>query len=257
MEKVKDFSNEKKLKFKGIDEVYFPKNCMICGEETENRIENTNLGSFTSTKEYKKDYKIKLPVCNRCDENINLKAGKNGVILFMGFILGISLGILIFYLTYTILLSIAVFIVLVTFPYLSYRTKIKPRIKLSDFMQMKVIPNEELVLFSFKDKQYANYVYTINQDHLKEKEKTENIKEEIPKTSERKEDLPSKTGTSQIEEDFSNIKEFPNKDIYAPKVVNDVNIINPQTKLCPKCGHELKPGWKFCVSCSEPINFNK
>ena len=156
MEKMKIYANEKTIKLQGVDEVFFPKNCIVCGKETENRIIKTHSGSFTRIKEYKKDYTFKLPVCKECNANFNLKAGKSGVILFMGIISGISLAFLIYYLTYTLLLSIAVFTVLVIFPFLSYRAKIKPRVKLSDYMQMKVIPNEELVQFSFRDRQYTN-----------------------------------------------------------------------------------------------------
>lgn len=132
---MKNIVNENIVEFQNIEEFYFPKNCIVCGVETENRIERTQLGSFTNIKEYKKDYRFKLPVCKDCNANINLKAGKSVIIILLGVLLGICLGILLYYLTYTILLSIAVFIVLVIFPYLSYRAKIRPRIKLSEFMQ--------------------------------------------------------------------------------------------------------------------------
>lgn len=253
MEKMKIYANEKTIKLQGVDEVFFPKNCIVCGKETENRIIKTHSGSFTRIKEYKKDYTFKLPVCKECNANFNLKAGKSGVILFMGIISGISLAFLIYYLTYTLLLSIAVFTVLVIFPFLSYRAKIKPRVKLSDYMQMKVIPNEELVQFSFKDRQYTNYVYKVNQESLKEKESEENgnLKEEKPEDFRGKEELISKTEpSSDIEQNTT----VPIKDEIDSKVVEDVNMVIPQVKRCPKCHKELKPEWKFCVFCSEPIN---
>lgn len=254
MEKMKIYADEKTIKLQGVDEVYFPKNCIVCGKETENRIIKSHSGSFTRTKEYKKDYTFKLPICKECNANFNLKAGKSGVILFMGIISGISLAFLIYYLTYTLLLSIAVFIVLVIFPFLSYRAKIRPRVKLSDYIQMKVIPNEELVQFSFKDKQYTNYVYKVNQDHLKEQEKedTRSLKEEKnPEVSRGKEELMSKT---ELSSDIEQKSTVPIKDLFDSKDVKDVNMVIPQVKRCPKCNKELKPEWKFCVFCSEPIN---
>ncbi|MFX1281978.1 MAG: hypothetical protein ACFFA3_21695, partial [Promethearchaeota archaeon] len=131
--------------------------------------------------------------------------------------------------------------------------KIRPRVKLSDYMQMKVIPNEELVQFTFKDRQYTNYVYKVNQDRLKEKEKEDsrNLKEEKPEVSRGKEELTSKTEPSS---DIEQNSTLPIKDVIDSKVVEDVNMVIPQVKRCPKCHKELKPEWKFCVFCSEPIN---
>ncbi|NHK33059.1 MAG: hypothetical protein FK730_17050 [Asgard group archaeon] len=249
---MKNALNDNIVKFHNIEEFYFPRNCMICGDKTENYIEKTEYGSFTGTRDYKKDYKFKLPVCSSCNANINLKAGKSRILLLMGFLFGISFGILLYYLTYTILLSITVFIILVIFPYLSYRAKIRPRIKLNDFMQMKVIPNEDLVQFNFKNKHYANYVNKINQENIKEKEKekSERIEKEILNPPERKEELTSTTEPNLDGESFPNSTIFPNKEVIEPKSVDN---INPVAKKCPKCGNNIEPGWKFCVSCSEVI----
>ena len=118
---------------------------------------------------------------------------------------------------------------------------------------MKVIPNEELVQCSFKDRQYTNYVYKVNQESLKEKESEENgnLKEEKPEDIRGKEELISKTEpSSDIEQNTT----VPIKDEIDSKVVEDVNMVIPQVKRCPKCHKELKPEWKFCVFCSEPIN---
>jgi len=176
---MKNVSIENTVKFQGINEFYFPKNCIICSEETENRIEKSEYGSYTSTKDYKKDYKFKLPICDVCNSNINLKAGKSGIILLLSVILGISLGIIVYYLTYSIILSVAVFIVLFIFPFVNYRAKIRPRIKLSDFLLVKVIPNEELVQFTFFNKDYARYVNKINSEKIEaERIKAEKIKAE-------------------------------------------------------------------------------
>lgn len=176
---IKNVSIENTVEFQDIDEFYLPKNCMICGTETENRIEKSEYGSYTSNKDYKKNYKLKLPVCEDCNSKINLKAGKSGIILFLGVLLGIILGIIVYYLSYSIILSIAIFTVLFIFPYLKYKAKVRPRIKLSDFLSMKVIPNEEIVQFTFLNKEYAKYVNKINSEKIKaEKIKAEKIKAE-------------------------------------------------------------------------------
>jgi len=166
---MKNVSIENTIKFQDIEEFYLPENCLICGDETENRIEKSEYGSYTSTKDYKKNYKFKLPICDECNSNINLKAGKSGIILWLSVILGISLGIMVYYLTYSLILSVAVFTVLFIFPFLKYRAKIRPRIKLSDFLHMKVIPNEELVQFTFINKDYAKFVNKINSERIKAK----------------------------------------------------------------------------------------
>ena len=163
---MKSISIENTVRFRDIEEFYLPKNCLICGDETENRIEKSEYGSYTSTKDYKNNYKFKLPICDECNSNINLKAGKSGIILWLSVIFGIILGIMVYYLTYSIILSVAVFIVLFIFPYLNYRAKIRPRIKLSDFLHMKVIPNENLVQFTFFNNEYARYVNKINSEKI-------------------------------------------------------------------------------------------
>ena len=254
---MKNISNENTVEFQDIEEFYFPKNCMICGDETENRIEKSEYGSYTSTKDYKKDYKFKLPICDECNSKINLKAGKRGIILLLSILLGISLGIMVYYLTYTIILSVAVFTILFIFPYLSYRAKIRPRIKLSDFLQMKVIPNEELVQFTFINKEYARYVNKINSEKIKEKEKSETV-EKTPPLATGKKDEPIPAKESIVDGNIAtNSVKPPTKDISKIKEETEVPIIkeiHPVTKKCPKCGSDLKPSWKFCVFCSEVIN---
>lgn len=187
----KSFSSNP-LNFQNIEEIYFPSNCLICGDETEKRFERTAYGSFIGTKDFKKDYYFKLPVCEKCTIKINLKTGlssKAGIILFLSSLCGISLSILFYFITYSILLSIAIFTVLIVFPYIHYKAYIKPKIKLSDFFQLKINSNGEIIQFNIKNSQFANFVNKINSDRQKEKaksdnaEKTNSISADIDKVS--------------------------------------------------------------------------
>ena len=269
---MKNVSNENTVEFQDIEEFYFPKNCMICGDETENRIEKSEYGSYTSTKDYKKDYKFKLPICDECNSKINLKAGKSGIIFLLSILLGISLGIMVYYITYSIILSVAVFTILFVFPYLNYRAKIRPRIKLSDFLHMKVIPNEELVQFTFINKEYARYVNKINSEKIKAKEiKVEKIKAEEIKEKEKSETVEKTPtlATGKLNEPIQaknpivdgaivmNSVIPPTKDISKIKELIEIPAIkeiHSIKKKCPKCGFDLNPEWKFCASCSEKID---
>ena len=87
---MKNVSFDNIVKFQDIEEFYLPKNCVICGDETENRIEKSEYGSYTTSKDYKKIYKFELPICEECNSKVNLKAGKSGVIIVLSVILGIT-----------------------------------------------------------------------------------------------------------------------------------------------------------------------
>ncbi|MHA1987613.1 MAG: hypothetical protein ACW98D_13320 [Promethearchaeota archaeon] len=289
---MKNISIENTVKFQDLEELYFPKNCVVCNDETENRIAKSEYGSFTSIKDYKTNYKFELPLCEMCNSNINLKAGLTGIILFLSVILGIGLGIMVYYFTYSIILSVAIFIVLFVFPYIKYRAKIKPRIKLSDYLQMKVIPNEELIQFKFFNKNYADYVNKINSEKIEAKRiETEKIKaEKLEAERIRTEKLEAerieaeKIKAEKLEAERIRTEKLEAERIEAEKIkekeksetdnitthpaiplTKETSKITELTKIpaikedhteakkCPKCGSTLKPNWKFCVFCSEVI----
>ncbi|MFW9822590.1 MAG: hypothetical protein ACFFE4_06630 [Candidatus Thorarchaeota archaeon] len=203
---MKNVSNENRVQFRNFDEIYFPKNCVICANETESHIEKSEYGSYISTKDYKKDYKFKLPVCNQCKSNINLKAGSSGALLLLGVLLGIILGFVSYFLTYSIILSIAILAVLFIFPFLKYRAKIRPRIKLNDYFLMNVNPNQETVQFTFHNKEYAQFVNKINLEKMKEKEEKE--KERLEKLAQEKKERERLEKLAQEEQERKRLEKL-------------------------------------------------
>ncbi|MFX1488233.1 MAG: hypothetical protein ACFFBI_03735 [Promethearchaeota archaeon] len=245
--------------FQNTKEIYLPNLCLICGKETENRIEKTKIGTYTYGKDYKKDYHFKLPICDDCNFNIKLKSGissKRGIFLILGPIIGVSLAILLYFLTYAIILSIAVVVISILLPLVMYRAYIKPKIKLPKFFQIDINSKEDLVQFQFLNENYADFVKKINFEKNREKEETETM-EKTP---------PLDTDETDVERtlkgDFNNepspkdsIKSPINingeiMDGYLEKIMQESPTI---TKKCPKCGSAIKPEWKFCIFCSEMI----
>ncbi|MFX1425879.1 MAG: hypothetical protein ACFFBE_05460 [Promethearchaeota archaeon] len=248
-------SNEHVVEFQNIEEFYFPKKCIVCGEETDSYIEKSEYSSYTYTKDYKKDYKFKLPLCDECNSKMNVKTGKSIMMVLLCGLIGIILGISIYYLTYTFLLSLAVFTILITFPFLKYRAISKSKIRLSKFMQMKVIPNQEFIRFTFTNREYAQYVNKINSKKIRETKENETIVE-TPNLNTSKKDKQHPTKKDNLDSYTTNDFIKPSteekrfeKEVKEP-IVKDIKL---ETKKCSRCGSDLKPGWKFCVFCSEPI----
>ncbi len=88
------------VKFKGIEELYFPSVCVVCGKDTENRVKKNHYGSYYGIKDTRKDYFFNIPVCEDCEANVNLKTGlesKSGKILLFGLVMGLILSIVFYF----------------------------------------------------------------------------------------------------------------------------------------------------------------
>jgi len=131
-EQLKFNSDNNKLEFQNFTEIFFPHICIICRNHADKHIAKNLYSSYTSNKDYKKNYTFSLPVCDSCRNNIEMKTGlsnKSGKLLLMSIFLGLIISILLFLTLNSILLSISIFAIFIIFPARNYKIKTKSKIK--------------------------------------------------------------------------------------------------------------------------------
>jgi len=185
-------SDNNKLEFQNFTEIYFPNICIICRNHADKHIAKNLYGSYTSNKDYKKNYTFSLPVCDSCRNNIEMKTGlscKSGRLLLLSIILGLIIAILLFLALNSILLSIGIFAIFIIFPTRNYKIETKSKIKFDNHLKIKINPqNPDIVELEISDKEYAKALEEINLSQLKlrkEREAKEKQEREAKEKQER------------------------------------------------------------------------
>ncbi len=169
------------LEFQVARDILFPKICIICGSDTENRYRRTIFGAYEATKDYKEDYIINLPICDDCTKNINIKTGfssKSGKLILISSLLGLIISPILYFLTFSIFLSISLFTLSVILPIIRYRTKTKKKVKLNDYLMIGLGKDKNSLIFDFLNEYYAKFIDEINS----KKDKSEETEEKAEKT---------------------------------------------------------------------------
>lgn len=163
--------------FDNFEDIYFPKNCVVCGKTTQRRINKNLYGIFSSNYDYKKNYHFSIPLCEECDDRLNIKSGlkaKSGKILLATTIIGSLISILLFLLTVSIFLSIGIVLLSFILPFRYYKEQTKAKIKFDDYLKLYISKNDpNSVELDFNDEIYAKSLREINFAKLKEKEAKE------------------------------------------------------------------------------------
>ena len=161
------------LEFYNLNEIYFPNNCIVCGEIAENRIKKSVYGLYNSKNGYKKNYFFDLPACNDCKHNIEMKTGydsKSGKLLLYSALLGLFISIILYTLIFSVFFSIGILAISIIFPYIHYKGKVKPKINLNDHLIININPNDvDSVELKFSNAEYADTVKVINKSKIDEK----------------------------------------------------------------------------------------
>ncbi|MFX1527959.1 MAG: hypothetical protein ACFFB4_10350 [Promethearchaeota archaeon] len=143
----------------------FPAICIACGKHTTISLKHYLFGNYTPSKDYKNDYTIALPVCEKCKQYIEMKKGlasKSGKFFLLFSLLGITLSILLYYFLNAIYFSIGVLVISILFPYLNHHRKMRVKIKLYDIVKTNLDSNTNTIKFSFINESYAQYLNELN-----------------------------------------------------------------------------------------------
>jgi hypothetical protein len=174
---LKSNSDNNKLEFQNIDEIYFPHICIVCRNFSDKYITKNIYGFYALNKDYKKNYTFSLPVCDSCKKNIEMKTGlpsKSGKLILMSFIFGTITAILLFLTFNSLLLSVSIIAISIMFPAWNYKIKTKSKIKLDNHLKINVNPkNSDIVELEFSDKEYAKVLEDINLSRIKLKQEQE------------------------------------------------------------------------------------
>ena len=172
------------IKFTNFDEIYFPKNCVVCGDAAQTRIGRDLYGAFTSRYDYKKNYYFSFPVCEKCKASLEMKKGlksKSGKLLLMSIILGIILSIVLYYFLFSVVLSIGIIVVFFIIPFRYYKEKTKSKLNFEDYLKISINKTDiNSVELRFKDEQYAKTLREINFNKFKEEEIENNKTQDDP-----------------------------------------------------------------------------
>lgn len=156
---------DKIVNFQNPKEILFPKICIICGATGEYQHKKTIFGTFESNKDYKEDYFLNIPVCFDCSTNLKMDTGyysKSGKLLLASSLIGLILAISLYFVIYSIMLSISLITISIVLPYLNYIAKMKKKIKLNDLLNIKLGEDKKSLTFDFFNANYANYINELN-----------------------------------------------------------------------------------------------
>jgi len=162
------------IKFNNFEEIYFPPNCIGCGDTAQNRFEKHLYGVFTPKYDYKKDYSFSFPVCEQCKTNLQMKTGlksKSGKLLLISTLLGVIFSLIAFFFTFSLFLSIGIVVILFAIPLINYKQKTNSKVNFDDFLRIKQDKdNTDSVELKFKNEEYAKNLREINFAKLKKEE---------------------------------------------------------------------------------------
>jgi len=279
-------SDNNKLEFQNLTEIYFPHICIICRNHADKHVVKNLHGLYATNKDYKKNYNFSLPVCDSCKNNIEMKTGlssKSGKMLLISFILGTIIAILLFLTLYSFLLSISIFAISIIFPARNYKIKTKSKIRFDNHVKIRINPkNPDIVELELSDKEFARALEEINLSQIKLKKEQEDKKQQqklldstepeqineniepekspveititkpVSRENNIKEQIPDSTESQPINKNIENEKSPVKITIHEP--LSGENNNKEQKFFCPKCKVEIKSEWVFCDNCGTPIN---
>lgn len=163
--KTEIIRENKILEFKNPEEIIFPQICVVCGKNTTNYSFRSFFGTLYSEDRKKTDYKIKFPLCKKCKIKASPKK-LNSIHLCLLFSIpiffGIFFGILIYMYSRAILMSIFVFILILTGWYLVFRKLRELKFDLDELFEVSANSNEKTVVFKIHNGTFRDYIYKIN-----------------------------------------------------------------------------------------------
>ena len=156
---------DKRVNFQNPKQIIFPKVCVICCETAEHQYKKTIFGSFESNKDYKENYTLDIPICSECSTYIKMNTGlssKSGKLLLVSSLVGFILGIYLYFVLFSLFLSISLIATSIVLPYLNYKAKMKNRIKFDDYLKIGLGADSTSLTFVFFNANYAKYISEIN-----------------------------------------------------------------------------------------------
>lgn len=151
--------------FPNPKEILFPKICVVCGAATENQYKKAIIGRFKAALDYKEDYSLNIPICIECLNNSKIASGyssKSGKLLLFSSFIGLALGISLFFVIYSIFLSISLITISIVLPYLNYKAKTRKKIKIDNFLKVRLSVDGNSLTFDFFNANFARFVNEIN-----------------------------------------------------------------------------------------------
>ncbi len=158
--------------FYEVDAIYFPKICLVCGKNTEYTIEKSIIGDFPYDKEKKKDYHIKLAICEDCHRRLcSTKSAKLIKILLFS-LCGLFGTLILYYFTLSIWLALTVFVILFFGSFLYFSSQDKKIPHLDRFIVLKTRSlskntTDDVLQMKFFNEHYKNHVVKINLEQNK------------------------------------------------------------------------------------------
>lgn len=155
----------KEVNFIDPKEILFPKICIACGKIAEHQYKKTILGTYKVDKDYKLDYSLSLPICFECSEKLKMATGyssKSGKLLFFSTLIGLPLGISLYFVFYSLFLCMSLIAISIVLPFLNYKAKMRTKIKIDDFIKIRLDDNKKLLTFDFVNANYANFINELN-----------------------------------------------------------------------------------------------
>lgn len=160
------------VEFYGVDAIYFPKICVACGKTTENTIEKSLIGVFSDYKEKRKDYHVKLAICEDCSRKVCLtKSTKTIKILFFS-LCGLLGAIILYSFTFSIFIGLMVFAFSFFVSFLHYSSQDMKKLYLNHFVELKTASlssdtANDVLQMKFFNENYKNHVVKLNLEQNK------------------------------------------------------------------------------------------
>lgn len=251
------------IEFYNIERIFFPNKCLICAKDTKHKVKKEFFHDFTSTKRKAKDYHFRLPICKECHKKMRIKKSTELIKMVIPLVVGIIGSLILYFSTFSWLISLSIFILVMVLGILYFRFRILSRLDLDDFIKFKFKPLKgetlnNIVQISFLNKYLTKYLGKLNIERNSNLELVLNFEEEsigkkktvsekpieVKKKNESVQKLPLKPESNDW-----NIGEVK-KSNFIPtpqKIEIDKEII------CPHCKTTLKADYKFCLNCGKPV----
>ncbi|TFF99698.1 MAG: ABC transporter ATP-binding protein [Promethearchaeota archaeon] len=159
------------IEFYNTNKFYFPKVCLICAKYTENRVQkyyHHDIDYSRSTKKAK-SYQFQLPICKECHQKIKIQKKLELIKLLLPLMIGIIGAFVLFFITFSWLISLSFFTVLAVMGVLYLRSRLLSRLQLEDFISLKfrMLKQERLnniVQITFSNKKLVKLLGKINKE---------------------------------------------------------------------------------------------
>jgi len=153
------------LEYPVSKDILFPKICIVCGSNTEEKHQRIIRGPNVPKKDYTEEYILNVPVCTNCTKDINRKTGissSTGKLILISSLIGLNIGILIFILTLSIFLALALIALAIAIPLVKHIAQTKKKVKLNDYLLVSLGSDKESLTFDFLNEYYSSYIREIN-----------------------------------------------------------------------------------------------